>query len=69
MTDGVGRIVPPAIAPGQPEQIRRERQAKKDGEKRPKLQHDVAEVESDPTHDDIETEKDLVKGQHLNINV
>jgi hypothetical protein len=69
MADGVGRIVPPAIAPGQTEHIRRERQRKNDGEQRPKPQHDVTEVENDSTNDEIAAEKDLVKGQRLNINV
>lgn len=69
MTDGVGRIVPPTIAPGQTEQIRRERQPKKDGDKRPKPPHDGTVVETDGPDDAIDTEKDLAKGQRLNINV
>jgi hypothetical protein len=69
MTDGVGRIVPPTIAPGQTEQIRRERQPKKDGDKRPKPPPDAAADEIDRPDEAIATEKDLAKGQRLNINV
>jgi hypothetical protein len=69
MTDGVGRIVPPTIAPGQTEQIRRERQPKKDGDNRPKPPHHVTVVETDRPDDAIDREKDLAKGQRLNISV